>query len=166
MVLLFQRTFFRILEYCLLLEFCLWPLVTSMLLYILEVNYNPLLTIVNRQTIVLAQLVWQTIHQSDVFVSYTGFLNLTNLEELFLDDSPLPIKFLQSIGVFSAIKVLSMSNCQLNGTLLTSGTIQFPLHTITVINRIKNMFHYCSLTWSCICYRLVWIEKARTVRSL
>ncbi|XVF65724.1 hypothetical protein PTKIN_Ptkin09bG0272600 [Pterospermum kingtungense] len=47
---------------------------------------------------------------------------LRNVEELFLDDSPLDIIFLQNIGSLTSLKTLSLSNCGLTGTLPAQGT--------------------------------------------
>ncbi|GLT62112.1 hypothetical protein SLA2020_347740 [Shorea laevis] len=46
---------------------------------------------------------------------------LSNLEELFLDQSPLSINFLQNISVLTSLKSISLRNCGLTGTLPTQG---------------------------------------------
>ncbi|GLT51431.1 hypothetical protein SLA2020_248420 [Shorea laevis] len=46
---------------------------------------------------------------------------LSNLEELFLYESPLDNNFLQSIGVFTSLKSISLERCGLTGTLPTKG---------------------------------------------
>ncbi|KAJ4839813.1 hypothetical protein Tsubulata_027069 [Turnera subulata] len=45
------------------------------------------------------------------------FYNLTNLEELFLDATYVPRSILLNIGALSSLKILSLSGCNLNGTL-------------------------------------------------
>ncbi|KAJ4829201.1 hypothetical protein Tsubulata_045472, partial [Turnera subulata] len=45
------------------------------------------------------------------------FYNLTNLEELFLDGFYLPRSVLLSIGASSSLKILSLNQCNLSGTL-------------------------------------------------
>uniref|UniRef100_A0A6N2L3B4 Fe2OG dioxygenase domain-containing protein n=1 Tax=Salix viminalis TaxID=40686 RepID=A0A6N2L3B4_SALVM len=49
------------------------------------------------------------------------FFNSIILEELYLDGSSLPINFIQNIGALSALKVLSVGECDLNVTLLAQG---------------------------------------------
>ncbi|KAJ6775617.1 DNA-DAMAGE-REPAIR/TOLERATION PROTEIN DRT100-LIKE, partial [Salix purpurea] len=46
---------------------------------------------------------------------------MTTLEELYLDRSALPINFLHNIGQLNALKILSVSDCNLTGTLPTQG---------------------------------------------
>ncbi|KAG5244653.1 leucine-rich repeat receptor protein [Salix suchowensis] len=46
---------------------------------------------------------------------------MTTLEELYLDRSALPINFLQNIGQLRALKILSVCDCDLSGTLPTQG---------------------------------------------
>ncbi|GKV51775.1 hypothetical protein SLEP1_g58400 [Rubroshorea leprosula] len=46
---------------------------------------------------------------------------LSNLEELFLDESPLSINFLQNIGALTSLRSISLSNCEFTGTLPTQG---------------------------------------------
>ncbi|KAG5244661.1 receptor protein [Salix suchowensis] len=53
--------------------------------------------------------------------SVVTFFNTTTLEELYLDGSALPINFLQNIGQLNALKILSVSDCNLTGTLPTQG---------------------------------------------
>ncbi|KAL3598204.1 hypothetical protein D5086_006122, partial [Populus alba] len=45
------------------------------------------------------------------------FFNSSTLEELHLDNTSLPINFLQNIGALSALKILSIAECDLHGTL-------------------------------------------------
>ncbi|KAL2487573.1 receptor like protein 21 [Forsythia ovata] len=47
--------------------------------------------------------------------------HLSKLEGLFLDNSHLDANFLQSIGVMTSLKFLSLSSCGLGGTLLDQG---------------------------------------------
>ncbi|KAL2459861.1 receptor like protein 14 [Forsythia ovata] len=47
--------------------------------------------------------------------------HLSKLEGLFLDNSHLDANFLQSIGVMTSLKFLSLSSCGLGGTLLDHG---------------------------------------------
>ncbi|GLT28974.1 hypothetical protein SLA2020_038710 [Shorea laevis] len=46
---------------------------------------------------------------------------LSNLEELFLDHSPLSINFLQNISVLTSLKSISLRDCGFTGTLPTQG---------------------------------------------
>ncbi|GKV27248.1 hypothetical protein SLEP1_g36441 [Rubroshorea leprosula] len=46
---------------------------------------------------------------------------LSNLEELFLDQSPLSINFLQNIGALSSLRSISLRNCGFIGNLPTQG---------------------------------------------
>ncbi|KAL3598218.1 hypothetical protein D5086_006136, partial [Populus alba] len=45
------------------------------------------------------------------------FFNSSTLEELYLDNTSLPINFLQDIGALPALQVLSVGECDLHGTL-------------------------------------------------
>nr|XP_034909792.1 receptor-like protein 15 [Populus alba] len=49
------------------------------------------------------------------------FFNSSTLEELHLDNTSLPINFLQNIGALSALKILSVTKCDLHGTLPAQG---------------------------------------------
>ncbi|KAI5593576.1 hypothetical protein BDE02_03G023000 [Populus trichocarpa] len=49
------------------------------------------------------------------------FFNSSTLEELHLDNTSLPINFLQNIGALPALKVLSVVECDLHGTLPAQG---------------------------------------------
>ncbi|KAJ4831716.1 hypothetical protein Tsubulata_047724, partial [Turnera subulata] len=51
------------------------------------------------------------------FISPREFYNLTNLEELFLDGTYIPRSVLLNIGALSSLKILSLNQCKLNGTL-------------------------------------------------
>ncbi|GKV27259.1 hypothetical protein SLEP1_g36451 [Rubroshorea leprosula] len=46
---------------------------------------------------------------------------LSNLEELFLDQSPLSINFLQNIGALTSLRSISLRKCGFTGTLPTQG---------------------------------------------
>ncbi|GLT90600.1 hypothetical protein SLE2022_085230 [Rubroshorea leprosula] len=46
---------------------------------------------------------------------------LSNLEELFLDQSPLSINFLQNIDALTSLRSISLRNCGFTGTLPTQG---------------------------------------------
>ncbi|GLU09813.1 hypothetical protein SLE2022_266530 [Rubroshorea leprosula] len=46
---------------------------------------------------------------------------LSNLEELFLDESPLSINFLQNIGALTSLRSISLRNCEFTGILPTQG---------------------------------------------
>ncbi|XP_052309066.1 receptor-like protein 1 isoform X4 [Populus trichocarpa] len=54
---------------------------------------------------------------SGTSISQGSFFNSTTLEELILDGSSFPTNYLQNIGAFSALKILSFSGCDLNSTL-------------------------------------------------
>jgi hypothetical protein len=54
------------------------------------------------------------------------FFNSTILEELYLDHTALPINFLQNIGPLPALKVLSVGECDLHGTLPAQGKLTTP----------------------------------------
>nr|XP_034910464.1 receptor-like protein 14 isoform X1 [Populus alba] len=49
------------------------------------------------------------------------FFNSSTLEELHLDNTSLPINFLRNIGALSALKILSVAECDLHGTLPAQG---------------------------------------------
>nr|XP_034887672.1 receptor-like protein 13 [Populus alba] len=49
------------------------------------------------------------------------FFNSSTLEELYLDDTSLPLNFLQNIKALPVLKVLSVGYCDLNGTLPVQG---------------------------------------------
>ncbi|KAH7861324.1 hypothetical protein Vadar_024601 [Vaccinium darrowii] len=56
------------------------------------------------------------------FELFQGLSNLRNLENLFLDNSCLNENFLQSSsGVLASLKILTLSNCCLRGTIPTQG---------------------------------------------
>ena len=46
---------------------------------------------------------------------------LNNLEQLYLDDSSIDNSFLHKVGVMNSLKVLSVLNCNLNGSLPAQG---------------------------------------------
>ena len=48
---------------------------------------------------------------------------LSNVEDLLVDDTPLDIKFLESIGSLTSLKTLSLSNCGMAGTLPSQDNI-------------------------------------------
>ncbi|GKV06531.1 hypothetical protein SLEP1_g18416 [Rubroshorea leprosula] len=50
---------------------------------------------------------------------------LSNLEELFLDQSPLSINFLQNIGALASLRSISLKNCGVIGTLPTQDRNNF-----------------------------------------
>jgi hypothetical protein len=62
------------------------------------------------------------------FFSTGSFFNSTTLEELILDGSSFPTNYLQNIGAFSALKILSFSGCDLNSTLPAKGKLTTPAH--------------------------------------
>ena len=67
---------------------------------------------------------------------FTGtFFNSSTLEELHLDNTSLPINFLQNTGALPALKVLSVAECDLHGTLPAQGKLT------TIIN--KRFFQHC-----------------------
>ena len=51
------------------------------------------------------------------------FFNSSTLEELHLDNTSLPINFLQNTGALPALKVLSVAECDLHGTLPAQGKL-------------------------------------------
>jgi Leucine-rich repeat (LRR) protein len=62
---------------------------------------------------------------------FTGtFFNSSTLEELHLDNTSLPINFLQNIGALPALKVLSVGECDFYGTLPAQGKLT-TLHHLT-----------------------------------
>ena len=67
---------------------------------------------------------------------FTGiFFNSSSLEELDLDDTSLPLNFLQNIGALPALKVLSVSFCDLNGTLPAQGKLT-TLHPLKILSTL------------------------------
>ena len=70
---------------------------------------------------------------------FTGiFFNSSSLEELYLDDTSLPLNFLQNIGALPALKVLSVNYCDLNGTLLTQGKLT-TLHLLKILSTLYTL---------------------------
>ncbi|XP_022722119.1 LRR receptor-like serine/threonine-protein kinase GSO1 [Durio zibethinus] len=55
------------------------------------------------------------------FVTFKELHLLSNVEDLFMDNTPLDINFLQSIGNLTSLKILSLYNCGLAGTLPSQG---------------------------------------------
>ncbi|XP_022722120.1 receptor-like protein 2 [Durio zibethinus] len=55
------------------------------------------------------------------FVTSKELHMLRNVEHLFMDNTPLDINFLQSIGNLTSLKTLSLYNCSVAGTLPTKG---------------------------------------------
>jgi hypothetical protein len=67
---------------------------------------------------------------------FTGtFFNSSTLEELYLDRSSLPKNFLQNIGALPALKVLSIGECNLNGTLPAQGKLT-TLHPLKILSTL------------------------------
>nr|XP_034910460.1 receptor-like protein 1 [Populus alba] len=60
----------------------------------------------------------KTLSLKDTNLSQGTFFNSSTLEELHLDNTSLPINFLQNIGALLALKVLSVAECDLHGTTL------------------------------------------------
>ncbi|KAG8481318.1 hypothetical protein CXB51_026171 [Gossypium anomalum] len=58
-------------------------------------------------------------YYSRKIVDFQELLVLSNVENLFLDSTPLDISFLQSIGILTSLKTLSLSSCDLTDTLPT-----------------------------------------------
>ncbi|KAL2471206.1 RNI-like superfamily protein [Abeliophyllum distichum] len=56
--------------------------------------------------------------------------HLSQLEGLFMDNSSLDANFLQSIGVMTSLKFLTLSSCGIGGTLPNQGTISNSLSSI------------------------------------
>ena len=72
---------------------------------------------------------------------FTGtFFNSSTLEELHLDNTSLPINFLQNIGALPALKVLSVSECDIHGTLPAQGKLT-TLHLPIITSSIKDSFN-------------------------
>jgi Leucine-rich repeat (LRR) protein len=74
-------------------------------------------------------------HISSSFFFTGTFFNSSTLEELYLDRTSLPINFLQNIGALPDLKVLSVAECDLHGTLPAQGKLT------TIIN--KRFFQHC-----------------------
>ncbi|MCD7451672.1 hypothetical protein HAX54_012993 [Datura stramonium] len=73
------------------------------------------------------------------FMSYEELGTLRNLKYLLLDGNTLDKNFLQSTGVMSSLKVLSVSNCGLNGTLPIQGLCD--LKSLEELSLSFNNFH-------------------------
>ncbi|KAL2537377.1 receptor like protein 14 [Forsythia ovata] len=78
-----------------------------------------------------------------IFITFQRFLfielrHLSQLEELFLDYSLLDANFLQSIGVMTSLKFLSLSSCGLGGTLPNQGWCE--LKNLEELNLSDNGF--------------------------
>ena len=72
---------------------------------------------------------------SSSFIFTGTFFNSSTLEELHLDRTSLPINFLQNIGALHALKVLSVGECDLYGTLPAQGKL-----TTIITSLIKDSF--------------------------
>ena len=48
---------------------------------------------------------------------------LNNLEQLYLDDSSIDNSFLHKVGVMNSLEVLSVQDCNLNGSLPAQGRL-------------------------------------------
>ncbi|KAL3598186.1 hypothetical protein D5086_006104, partial [Populus alba] len=59
----------------------------------------------------------KTLSLKDTNLSQGTFFNSSTLEELHLDNTSLPINFLQNTVALPALKVLSVGECDLHGTL-------------------------------------------------
>lgn len=71
---------------------------------------------------------------------------LRNIKYLLLDGNTLDKNFLQSSGVMPSLKVLSVSNCGLNGTLPIPGNLKQPtairmndIFSIEVLSLTRNI---------------------------
>jgi hypothetical protein len=72
---------------------------------------------------------------------FTGaFFNSSTLEELHLDNTSLPINFLQNTGALPALKVLSVAECDLHGNLPAQGKLT-TLHPPIITSSIKDSFN-------------------------
>ena len=72
---------------------------------------------------------------------FTGtFFNSSTLEELHLDNTSLPINFLQNIGALPALKVLSVRECDLHDILPAQGKLT-TLHPPIITSSIKDSFN-------------------------
>ncbi|GLT73517.1 hypothetical protein SLA2020_453680 [Shorea laevis] len=72
-------------------------------------------------------------------VTAEDFHTFKELEVLLMDSSSFHNNFLQSIGTLSSLKVLSMSNCELNGTLPNQGWCE--LKNLEELDLSINNFH-------------------------
>ncbi|KAI5593650.1 hypothetical protein BDE02_03G027600 [Populus trichocarpa] len=63
----------------------------------------------------------KTLSLKDTNLSQATFFYSSTLEELYLDNTSLPVNFLQNIGALHALKVLSVGGCDLHGTLPAQG---------------------------------------------
>jgi Leucine-rich repeat (LRR) protein len=75
-------------------------------------------------------------HHTFSFFFFTGiFFNSSTLEELDLAGTSLPLNFLQNIEALPALKVLSVSYCDLNGILPAQGklTTLYPLKILSTL---------------------------------
>uniref|UniRef100_A0A2K2B0P1 FHA domain-containing protein n=1 Tax=Populus trichocarpa TaxID=3694 RepID=A0A2K2B0P1_POPTR len=66
------------------------------------------------------------------------FFNSSTLEELHLDNTSLPINFLQNTGALPALKVLSVAECDLHGTLPAQGWCE--LKNLKQLDLARNNF--------------------------
>ena len=80
-------------------------------------------------------------HHISSYFFFTGtFFNSSTLEELHLDRTSLPINFLQNIGALPALKVLSIAECDVYGTLPAQGKLT-TLHPSIITSSIKGSFN-------------------------
>jgi hypothetical protein len=77
----------------------------------------------------MAILYYHNFHHISSSFFFTGtFFNSSTLEELHLDRTSLSINFLQITGALPALKVLSVAECDLHGTLPAQGKLTTIYH--------------------------------------
>ena len=67
------------------------------------------------------QSLFINLHTSKNFIFVIELGKLNNLEQLYLEGSSIDKSFLHKIGVVTSLNVLTMSSCELKGTLPTQG---------------------------------------------
>ncbi|XP_073264500.1 cuscuta receptor 1-like [Populus alba] len=80
----------------------------------------------------------KTLSLKDTNLSQGTFFNSSTLEELHLDNTSLPINILQNIRALPALKVLSVAECDLHGTLPTQGWCE--LKNLKQLDLARNNF--------------------------
>uniref|UniRef100_A0A2K2B0J8 Leucine-rich repeat-containing N-terminal plant-type domain-containing protein n=1 Tax=Populus trichocarpa TaxID=3694 RepID=A0A2K2B0J8_POPTR len=80
----------------------------------------------------------KTLSLKDTNLSQGTFFNSSTLEELHLDNTSLPINFLQNTRALPALKVLSVGECDLHGTLPAQGWCE--LKNLKQLDLARNNF--------------------------
>ena len=95
------------------------------------------------------QSLFINLHTSKNFIFVIELGKLNNLEQLYLEGSSIDKSFLHKIGVVTSLNVLTMSSCELKGTLPTQGrgfsffffSTMISLRIIRIVSLKKNNYN-------------------------